>query len=205
MAVDCVPSPKGADDETSLKSLSIEEQKSTSETFVLVPPDFNWQNILVDEQGNITGLLDWDEVYTQPRFAGFASSPMWITRDYLSAGYEWHGDVGNSDWDLARYRKMYSQFMCEAMNGKGNCKFTHKSHHFQLVQYACEKENKMSWVAVENILKPILGRTGLEYYVCRIGNEAEGYGFKTGEEVWLESLLAQLFQCEPIPETRFHI
>ena len=31
-----------------------------SPTFVLSVPDFDSQNIMVDDQGNLTGIIDWD-------------------------------------------------------------------------------------------------------------------------------------------------
>ncbi|KAE9965979.1 hypothetical protein BLS_007282 [Venturia inaequalis] len=129
------------------------------ESFVLAPPDFDCQNILVDDEGNVTGIIDWDGVHTVPRFAGFAALPLWLTRDFTDARWEWDGELGNSDWDLARYRQCYAGYMFNAMQGQGDCRFTAKSHLFQLLQFGVERENKMSWGAVRNFLNPILGRT----------------------------------------------
>jgi len=38
------------------------------EKFVLSLPDFGPQNIMTDEQGNLTGITDWGKVQTVPRF-----------------------------------------------------------------------------------------------------------------------------------------
>jgi hypothetical protein len=204
IAIDCLPNPEPkTNDGAGLKAESIDEQSDTSETFVLALPDFDYQNILVDDEGNITGLLDWDEVSTVPRYTGFTSSPLWITRDYTDSRYEWDGEIGNSDWHLARYRRMYSQYMYEAMKGQGDSKFTAKSHLFQALQYACNWENKMSWPTVKNFLSLILGRTELSYYIVRLGNEE--HGFKPGEEEWLRERMVELFDCRPGSEDFLHI
>ncbi|KAJ7151129.1 hypothetical protein C8R46DRAFT_1123364 [Mycena filopes] len=50
--------------------------------FFLSHPDLNYQNILVDEEGNVTGLIDWDDTCVVPRQCAFARYPSWITRDW---------------------------------------------------------------------------------------------------------------------------
>ena len=57
--------------------------------FVLSFPDYGYQNILVDQEGNVTGLIDWDGLTIGPRQSGFARYPSWITRDWdpLYYGY----------------------------------------------------------------------------------------------------------------------
>ncbi|KDR73171.1 hypothetical protein GALMADRAFT_212641 [Galerina marginata CBS 339.88] len=57
--------------------------------FVLSMPDFNYQNVFVDNDGNVTGLLDWDGMVVGPRQGGYARYPSWITRDWdpLLYGY----------------------------------------------------------------------------------------------------------------------
>ncbi|KAH7930416.1 hypothetical protein BV22DRAFT_1191246 [Leucogyrophana mollusca] len=57
--------------------------------FVLSVPDFDYQNIFVDDDGNVTGIIDWDGVIVGPRQGGYARYPSWITRDWdpLMYGY----------------------------------------------------------------------------------------------------------------------
>ncbi|KAJ7755935.1 aminoglycoside phosphotransferase [Mycena metata] len=55
--------------------------------FFLSHPDFGYQNILVDEEGTVTGIVDWDGVSVGPRQCAFASYPSWITRDWDPALY----------------------------------------------------------------------------------------------------------------------
>ncbi|KAK8187002.1 hypothetical protein IWZ00DRAFT_490250 [Phyllosticta capitalensis] len=63
--VDCLPS-------------SPLQNNVEKERFVIAPLDFNWHNILVDEEGNVTGFLDWDSVRTVSRFLGWAALPIWL-------------------------------------------------------------------------------------------------------------------------------
>ncbi|KAJ6491774.1 kinase-like domain-containing protein [Mycena vitilis] len=50
--------------------------------FFLSHPDFGYQNILVDAEGNVTGIIDWDDLSIAPRQSAFARYPSWITRDW---------------------------------------------------------------------------------------------------------------------------
>lgn len=43
--------------------------------FVLCLPDFDSHNVLVDDQGAVTGLIDWDLAQTMPRVVGYARYP----------------------------------------------------------------------------------------------------------------------------------
>ena len=48
--------------------------------FILSHPDFDSQNVLVDDDGAITGIIDWDNVDVRPRQVA-AAYPMWLTVD----------------------------------------------------------------------------------------------------------------------------
>ena len=62
--------------------LSTERTSGTRETFALSLPDFDSQNIMVNKHGHLTGLIDWDNAETVPRFLGCSSYPGWITQDW---------------------------------------------------------------------------------------------------------------------------
>lgn len=55
--------------------------------FVLSMPDFNYQNVFVDDDGNVTSLIDWDNTMVGPRQGGYAKYPSWITRDWDPSMY----------------------------------------------------------------------------------------------------------------------
>ena len=88
--------------------------------YFLGHPDFNYQNIIVSDEGDINGLIDWDGVTTGPRASTFASYPSWITPDWDPAMYHYgfnfetnKSDSGASNGedspeDLLKYRQEYA-------------------------------------------------------------------------------------------------
>lgn len=90
---------------------SIPETLLHDGSFTLTPPDFDSQNIFVDDEGNITGFIDWDSVITQPRVLGYCRYPTFITRDWDPAMYAYgEGDSTheNSPQELSYYRQIYA-------------------------------------------------------------------------------------------------
>ncbi|KAJ6577301.1 kinase-like domain-containing protein [Mycena capillaripes] len=85
--------------------------------FFLSHPDFGYQNILVDAEGNVTGIIDWDDVSVDSRQSAFARYPSWITRDWdpMMYAYRESGDgdlsreaqLEDSPETLARFREEY--------------------------------------------------------------------------------------------------
>lgn len=79
-------------------------------------PDFNYQNIFVDDEGNITGVIDWDGVHTVPRALGFARYSSWVTRDWDPVEYGY--DIPDSrDEDspeqIISYRREYAAALAD--------------------------------------------------------------------------------------------
>lgn len=95
------------------------------EPFVLAHPDFDIQNFLVTEEGELCGIIDWDGVCTVPRSVGNLCLPGWLTRDWDPGmyGYEESMEDGeepvgvweNSPKELARYRQIYRGFAAAGM------------------------------------------------------------------------------------------
>lgn len=54
----------------------------SKETFVLRHDDLDFQNILCDEEGNVTGIIDWDKCRAAPRCIGFASLHAFLIEDW---------------------------------------------------------------------------------------------------------------------------
>ncbi|KAF4338494.1 altered inheritance of mitochondria 9 mitochondrial [Fusarium beomiforme] len=98
--------------------------------FVLTPPDFDSQNILVDEEGNVTGLIGWDHCQTEPPQLGYAAYPGWITKDWdpLMYGWPYEQDFEDSPETLQRYREHYNKEMCKALSGHEDMSLTKDSH-----------------------------------------------------------------------------
>ncbi|KAN0083177.1 hypothetical protein V8E54_002265 [Elaphomyces granulatus] len=122
MMIPCLPCPR--------KSFLAREK------FVLSLPDFNPQNILIDERGNLTGIIGWGNVQTVPRFLGYSSFPSWITRDWGPVMYNPKSDKENSPEELDKYRRWYNRRMEELLNGNGDSVFTIKSHIFEAIAIA---------------------------------------------------------------------
>ena len=101
---------------------SIPKTLDTPQSFSLGHPDFNYQNILTDDEGKITGIIDWDGVETCPRALGFAGYPSWITRDWDPAMYDYAKELPDPDnqayqedspEQLISYRREYAAAMVD--------------------------------------------------------------------------------------------
>ena len=99
---------------------SIPKTLDTPQSFSLGHPDFNYQNILTNDEGEITGLIDWDGLETCPRPLGFARYPSWITRDWDPAMYDYAKELPDPDnkayqedspEQLLSYRREYAAAM----------------------------------------------------------------------------------------------
>lgn len=114
--------------------------------FVLCPPDFDSQNILVDDKGNVTGIIDWDLCRTMPPHLGYASYPGWITRDWdpLMYGWPFEQEYEDSPETLQRYRAHYNKGLGKALSWNGDWKLTETSHVAEAVWIAMlDSTNRM--------------------------------------------------------------
>lgn len=113
-----------------------------SSDYVLALPDYDSQNVMADEEGNITGLIDWDNVQTVPGFIGCLRYPGWITRDWEPIMYAWPQGSENSPDELQKYRAYYLDEMKQALKPQGSddYRLIEKSHIFEAF-----------WIAVSNI------------------------------------------------------
>ncbi len=79
--------------------------------FILSHPDFDSQNVLVNDNGTITRIIDWDNVDLRPQQGAAAAYPMWLTVDWDPLFYGWSKDASPEDnlaydspAELATYR-----------------------------------------------------------------------------------------------------
>ena len=87
--------------------------------FVLAHPDLDNQNILVNNDGSLAGIIDWDWTAAVPHCIGPQSLPKFLLQDYdpgnyaydVEAGEPKEGFLADSPAELACYRAMYAQFM----------------------------------------------------------------------------------------------
>ena len=107
--------------------------------FTLCPPDFDFQNVLVDDDGIITGIIDWDGVRTLPRQGGAAAYPVWLTVDWDPIFYDWKKPKDNVQYyaptELASYRRAYLDAITRASGGKLT-HITRNSHIWTMLHIA---------------------------------------------------------------------
>lgn len=100
------------------------------DTFVLRHGDLDLQNILVDDDGNVTGIIDWDGCMAVPQFVGFATLPMFLRRDWLQDFTL--SQAPYSFLALDHYRAIYADAIKHACSNE-NAKYTKKSALYQAI------------------------------------------------------------------------
>ena len=96
-------------------------EPSRMDPFVLAHPDFDIQNFIVSEEGELQGIIDWDGVAAVPRTLGNERYPGWLTGDWDPAMYGYkesmeYGVEPEGVWEdspecLAYYRDIYDGIM----------------------------------------------------------------------------------------------
>ena len=172
---------------------SIPKTLDVPQTFSLGHPDFNYQNIITDDEGEITGIIDWDGAETRPRTLAFARYPSWITRDWDPAMYDYPKDLSDPDnqayqedspEQLISYRREYAAAMAdqnlpeEAYSPND----TRLSHLVEAIS-----------IAVSNTMcRPSILRVLLEYAFDKkmpfTQNEFHDAWLDHGAEAWLDQI-----------------
>ncbi|KAF2273452.1 uncharacterized protein EI97DRAFT_444969 [Westerdykella ornata] len=166
---------------------------ATEESFVLRHNDLDLQNILVDEEGNVTGIIDWDRCTAVPRCIGTGGAvPKFLNRD-------WHSE---SDIDRAPHMAFklehYRQVYYEALKAAG-CKdavYTRKSPMYQAAIFALYHDYGIMEDFLKTVLDEIPGVRGIS-----LDNLAEGlgYGWPTTEE-HLRREIEKLFRVDDLED-----
>lgn len=104
---------------------------SSPETFTLHHNDLDLQNILVNKDGEITGIIDWDGTYAAPRCIGAAAVPKFLRKD-------WFPDFANGIdkapymvWKTEHYRQIYAAAYTVVIGDGSDAKFAAKSAIYQ--------------------------------------------------------------------------
>lgn len=96
---------------------TLEESETVNQKgpqFVLAHPDFALQNFLVEDDGTLCGIIDWDGVAAVPLSIGCLRFPDWLISDWHPRYDYSPGKAGrrkNSPEELGAYRIMYAQFV----------------------------------------------------------------------------------------------
>jgi len=130
---------------------SIPRSLDTPQTFSLGHSDFNYQNIFTNEEGDITGLIDWDGVHTLPRALGFARYPSWITRDWDPAKYGYDKPDSrdeDSPAQLLSYRREYAASIASLHLPEENYSVddTRLSQILEAIEIAVEDTVSRPWI-----------------------------------------------------------
>ena len=133
--------------------------------FVLFHPDFDSQNVLVDDDGAITGIINWDNVYIGPRQGAAAAYPMWLTVDWDPSFHGWDEDASpennkghDSPAELASYRKAYLNAITRASRGELT-HITRNSHVFTTLYIGIT--NKFAMGGILNHLSKFVFGSGI--------------------------------------------
>jgi aminoglycoside phosphotransferase (APT) family kinase protein len=86
------------------------------ETFTIHHDDLDLQNIFVDEEGNITGIIDWDKAFAAPRCISTAAAPLFLQKDWLPDYINNLGNGPHMGWKMHSYREVYAAALQEAGN-----------------------------------------------------------------------------------------
>ncbi|KAF3002484.1 hypothetical protein E8E13_005730 [Curvularia kusanoi] len=105
------------------------EGLSAPETFTIHHNDLDLQNILVDDEGNVTGIIDWDNAYAAPRCIGAAAVPIFLRSDWFPRYTHALNITPHMGWNEQHYREIYAAAMVEA--GNPDAKYTSKSAIYQ--------------------------------------------------------------------------
>lgn len=128
--------------------------------FYLSPTDFDLQNIMVNEAGDITGFIDWDNVMTKPAAFGYARYPAWITADWdpCTYPYAYHfadrpDDVPNASRPqvLLRYRRHYAAAFAACSPKHYLPPMTTVSHILGAIRLALEDDVSRQYILVSII------------------------------------------------------
>ena len=126
----------------------IEKQKGGRSEFVLTHTDLDTQNVLINEDGSLTGILDWDGIHTGPKQMGYAAYPVLLTRDMSPWDYGyWSGDDEmkareTRPSELREMRKIYRSLF--EKHAAAAAKDTVNSHLYRAVERACSQAHLTS-------------------------------------------------------------
>jgi hypothetical protein len=103
---------------------------SGPQTFTIHHNDLDLQNILVDDNGNVTGLIDFEGSWAAPRCVGAAAVPLFLRNDWFPR-YTHDLRIGpHLAWNYHHYREVYAVALIEAGNDTDS-KYTLKSAIYQ--------------------------------------------------------------------------
>ncbi|KAF1985646.1 hypothetical protein K402DRAFT_105396 [Aulographum hederae CBS 113979] len=163
------------------------QEEFPADVFTLAIPDFDSQNIMVDEEsGEVTGFLDWDGIHTLPAMLGWARLPFFLFEDWKVSydGSSNADDVPPGEFD--KYRKAYADALKEAYaelktDGDGHVnglQFIGKSHMISGLEMALGGDPHMVQF-LSKVLEMLRPGIELDEFVREMGRVERGSVFET--------------------------
>lgn len=152
---------------------SKKHDNDTEESFVLAHNDLDFQNIYVNDAGEIVGIIDWDNCHTVPRCVGYSSVPIWLQRDW-EMRYTYPEKALHSPWLLSKYRKVYAEAMKAACGGPDtDAKYTEMSGLYRPVHLLLYGDNASAGAREQDLALKIVQEVRLLRRVVDIKNFCE--------------------------------
>ncbi|KAF2627648.1 hypothetical protein BU25DRAFT_297100, partial [Macroventuria anomochaeta] len=139
------------------------------------------QNILVDDDGNVTGIIDWDKSYAAPRCIGASAVPIFLRSDWFPRYTHDLRITPHMGWNEHYYRQIYAAAMVEV--GNPDAKYTLKSAIYQACMSAIYEGGDYNDL-IEKLVRYIPE--------CRIHTEDLKLGLGMGWPAAVEMLECQL-------------
>lgn len=167
----------------------------TPETFTIHHNDLDLQNILVDDDGHVTGIIDWDHSFVGPRCTGASAVPKFLRHDWFPRYANNLFQAPNMAWNTHYHREIYAAALVEV--GNTDARFTMNSAMYQAAVSAATRDG---WGCPNDFIEKLLRsipkcRVDLEDFYKGIGP-----GWPAGE-AWLSDELRKLFDmAKPRPD-----
>lgn len=107
--------------------------------------DLDWQNIIVNDNGEIAGFIDWDHVATKPSALGCGRYPAWITRDWDPINFDLEEYPGGPE-SLPPYRRHYAAALASHDMLAYDARATKVSHLLEALQTALVNELSRGYI-----------------------------------------------------------
>jgi len=96
--------------------------------------DWDLQNIICSDTGEVIRIIDWDKILTVPRCAGFSNIPLFLQEDWCYGDCVLSEESIRAHWALNKDHKIYAGSMIAMYGRNSDAKYTAKSHLYSTIQ-----------------------------------------------------------------------
>ncbi|KAL3467014.1 hypothetical protein BJX64DRAFT_249438 [Aspergillus heterothallicus] len=169
--------------------------------FVLAHPDLDMQNIIVNEAGEVQGIIDWDGVAAMPLSCGNERYPLWLTNEWDDYERPHLADKNKDEDDKekrddraksnAQYRAIYRDLLRKATNSVQQQNKTKRKRRSRdrAIRAASKNICRASFIASN--LAIAVSTPLLEHEIlANLVHEAWAVEGREGNEPWMSDLCA---------------